>query len=237
MNSKLFFTLSIFVIILCSNLPKSSCADAYTSASYGLSHSKKAFDAHNFDHQKYYAGRALEALEKTRDLVGECGCTAAMNAIEDGIENMEEALDPVDWKMGRYYTKRAMENSYSILENLDVCSTETETSTESKDAAVDEPTPQITEEAEITTVEFDQNLEILEQSTQAHLKELNSKIKELCALMGCEDKGFVLEQSEIEKSKDGSFSSLEEAQVFYKNQATKAYQQVASHLQQCGGKQ
>ena len=237
MNSKLIFTLSIFVIILCSNVPKSSCADAYTSASYGLSHSKKAFTAHNFDHQKYYAGRALEALEKTRDLVGECGCTGAMNAIEDGIENMEEAQDPVDWKMGRYYTKRAMENTYSILENLDMCSTEAETSTENTDTAVDEPALQISEEAEITAVEFDQDLEILEQSTQAHLKELNSRIKELCALMGCESNASVLEQSEIEKSKDGSFASLEEAQVFYRKQAAKAYQQVASHLQQCGGKQ
>ncbi|MCX2719432.1 hypothetical protein [Lentiprolixibacter aurantiacus] len=122
MNPKFLLILTVLVSLICSSTPKSSCADAYTSASYGLSHTKKAFKAHNFDHQKYYAARALEALEKTESLVGDCGCTGAMDAIELGIENLEEAKDPADWKMGRYYSKRAMEKTYSILENLDLCS-------------------------------------------------------------------------------------------------------------------
>lgn len=122
MNSKLFFILATLIGLIASPSSSTSCEDAYTSASYGLSHVKKAFKAHNFDHQKYYAGRALEALEKTESLMGECGCGGAIDAIEEGVENLEEAMDPADWKMGRYYSKKAMENTYSLLENLDLCS-------------------------------------------------------------------------------------------------------------------
>jgi len=227
MNSKLFFTLSVFVIILCSYTPKSNCADAYTSASYGLSHSKKAFKAHNFDHQKYYAGRALEALENTRDLVGECGCDGAMNSLADGIENLEEAMDPVDWKMGRYYTQRAMDNTYAVLENLDICSMDGEATAQNEGNTENESQTNNSEENEQALVEF-------EQAVQENLKQLNEKIKEQCSLMGCESSEFVLDEASFINIKKETFKSIEDAQKFYREQAIKAYQQVMTALHKCG---
>ncbi|NND15847.1 MAG: hypothetical protein HKN89_05940 [Eudoraea sp.] len=237
MYAKLLYTLSLFIILILSSSPKSNCAEVYTSASYGLSHSKKAFKAHNFDHQKYYAERALEALEKTRGQVEECGCDGAMNSIEDGIKHLEEAMDPVDWKMGRYHTKRAMEYTYSILDNLDICSTDNEVSSETTDTPESDSRSQNLEESDTVSAEVDQALAEFEQSAEQNLKELNEKIKELGFLMDCESNEFVLDQAEIEKSKEGMFTSIEEAQMFYRAQATKAYKRAVSALEKCGGMQ
>jgi hypothetical protein len=233
MNPKLFVTLAIAVSLFCSSSPQSACADAYTSASYGLSHSKKAFNAHNFDHQKYYAGRALEALEKARGLVGECGCAGAMNSIEDGMKNLEEALDPADWKMGRYYSKRAVENTYSLLENLDLCSMSEDSP--AKQSGTD-GNNEIRSSASRDLVEghTEEAIREFEATAREQLEQLNEKIAELCQRLGCDNPLVAMEQAHTELPKGRVFSSLEEAMDHYKAQTIRAYEQAATAMKQCG---
>jgi hypothetical protein len=117
MNKILLLT----VCLATYTLMGADCTDAYASASYSLSHAKRSLNANNFDHQQYYAGRALEAFEKARGLVVSCGCNGSMDAILDGIEHLSEALDPKDWDMGRYYTKKAVADAEALLSALDAC--------------------------------------------------------------------------------------------------------------------
>jgi len=104
-----------------SFMSAANCDTAYSSAAYALSHAKKGLKADNYDHQKYYAERALEAFKKTQKLVESCGCAEALNSILDGIENLESAIDPEDWDAGRYFTKKAFANAQDALSAMDVC--------------------------------------------------------------------------------------------------------------------
>jgi hypothetical protein len=235
MNPKLIVIFAAVISLFCSSSPQSVCADAYTSASYGLSHSKKAFNAHNFDHQKYYAGRALEALEKTRDLVGECGCTGAMNSIEDGMENLEEALDPTDWKMGRYYSKKAMENAYSVLENLDLCSMSEDSVTEQSETDSDSKTGSSATSDSVED-ETEEAIQEFEATAREQLENLNKKIAELCQRLGCDNAKLAMEQTNTDLPQGRVFSSLEEAMDYYKAQTITAYEQAAMAVKQCGDK-
>ena len=99
--------LLLFASLLIVFFASANCDDAYSKASYALSHVKKSFSAKNFDHQKYYANKALEALEKAKQYVAVCGCDNALIPILDGIENLEKAMDPRDWEMGRYYSQKS----------------------------------------------------------------------------------------------------------------------------------
>ncbi|PCJ94102.1 MAG: hypothetical protein COA50_13195 [Flavobacteriaceae bacterium] len=109
-------------LISYSFMSAANCDNAYSSAGYALSHTKKALKSDNFDHQKYYADRALEAFKKTQKLVESCGCAEALNSILDGVENLESAIDPEDWDAGRYFSKRAFANAQDALTAMDICS-------------------------------------------------------------------------------------------------------------------
>lgn len=97
------------------------CTNAYSSATYALAHTKKSLKADNFDHQKYYADRALEAFEKTQKLVSACGCEDAKLPIISAIDNLKNATDPADWEAGRFYVKKALEQADQVIASLDIC--------------------------------------------------------------------------------------------------------------------
>ncbi len=225
--------IAILLICLCTQtaLGNSSCADGYTSASYGLSHSKKSFKANNFDHQQYYAGRALDALEKTRDLVNSCGCDGALISIAAGIENLEKALDPKDWDMGRYFTKRAIADLYSVLENLDLCSMSEETgvSNPNTDTIATKKTS-LSPEQQAAHIKA---LEELESAALTEFKELDQTVKKLSALLDCELPQFSIDQIEA-KYKDSSYAdSLKEMQDELIEDAQTLYKKALEAIEAC----
>ncbi|MEL4307683.1 hypothetical protein [Joostella sp. CR20] len=111
----------LLLFVLFSNYAISQCTSAYSQASYALAHTKKSLNADNFDHQKYYAGRAIEALEKAKGLVESCGCKDAVSPILDALDNMTQAEDPADWEAGRFYTKHGYEFLQTLMTKLDYC--------------------------------------------------------------------------------------------------------------------
>lgn len=116
-----FTFLWIFLGFFSLQANQTDCSEAHSPASYALFHTKKALKADNFDHQKYYAERALEAFEKTKALIESCGCDGALNATLDGLENLQKAVNPDDWDKGRFYTKKASADAQNLLGSLEVC--------------------------------------------------------------------------------------------------------------------
>ncbi len=98
-----------------------ACTKAHSAASYALFHAKKSLKADNFDHQRYYAERAIEAFKKTQEVIDDCGCDKAKNAILDGIENLTKAAEAEDWDKGRFYTKKGHAYAQDVIGFLDEC--------------------------------------------------------------------------------------------------------------------
>ena len=109
------------IALLTSFLGSANCNNAYASAGYGLSHAKKSMEANNFDHQQYYAERALQAFEKAKEQNESCGCPRAKDPILDGLENLNTALSQEKWDNARFYTKKALQNAEALLTSLDMC--------------------------------------------------------------------------------------------------------------------
>ncbi len=137
------------LLILSVNFSIAQCSSAYSQATYALAHTKKSLNADNFDHQMYYAGRAIDALEKAKTLVESCGCDDAINPILDGLDNLKQAEEPADWEAGRFYAKHGYEYLQELMTKLDICTTsaasvsyETNTSTvSSTETSIVESTP------------------------------------------------------------------------------------------------
>ncbi|ALM09177.1 hypothetical protein SB49_05090 [Sediminicola sp. YIK13] len=98
-----------------------NCGEAYSTATYALSHTKKSLDSNNFDHQMYYADRAINALEKTKGLAENCGCDNSMDYILNGLVDLKKSADPEDWDKGRYFAQKAYEELQSLISAFDIC--------------------------------------------------------------------------------------------------------------------
>lgn len=123
------FTLFITLLLLTLQAGFAQCTTAYSAASYALAHTKRALKADNFDHQMLYAQRGVEAMEKAKGLIEDCGCQGALNQLVLGQDNLSKAIEPADWEAGRYYTQIALAHVKSMMGELDLCTTSNNTTT------------------------------------------------------------------------------------------------------------
>ena len=97
------------------------CDNYYSKVTYALNHCKKAMEATNFEHQMYYAERALTALEKADEFKGDCVCKKAYDKAYDTKQTLDKAIEPVDWEAGRFFTKKALGQINELITFLDEC--------------------------------------------------------------------------------------------------------------------
>ncbi len=222
-NFTLFFACFILTIAV-----KANCTNAYSSASYALAHAKKAMSADNYDHQRYYAERALIAFEKTQVMTEECGCDTSAEYIYNGIGNLTKAVNPKDWEMGRYYTKKAVANAQDLLVALDLC-----TSGEGSDIP-DEAAPQYSEsEEDIKNPEELEAQLALKRMAEITMFELEKSVRELVKLLSCQeglDFSQILEQKTDEALQT---ESLEETKEFYRKQTVSLQLRALAAIKAC----
>lgn len=117
---KLYFVLFAFFCVYA--FPKeNNCELAYSTATYALSHAKKALKANNFDHQKYSSSKALASYEKIAEYVTDCKCDTFSEKISETIEDAKKAAVPKDWDRGRYYSKKVYNSTQDLIGLMDEC--------------------------------------------------------------------------------------------------------------------
>lgn len=180
MKKVIFFLALLIPIAL--QAQNSSCEKAYSKASYALLHVQKALKADNFDHQMYFAERAYEAFSETQESLQGCNCKTASDAVYEGVQNSQSAINPDKWETGRYFCKKALENARTLIDAISICNesgfstsyTPSETTTEISDISTD-----VENDALITaeTESIQQQQLTLEQKRQ-QLMEEQKKLEE-----------------------------------------------------------
>lgn len=227
----------ILTICLAANtMMGADCTNAYASASYSLSHAKRSLNANNFDHQQYYAGRALEAFEKARGLVVSCGCEGSMDAILDGIEHLNDALDPKDWDMGRYYTKKAVADAEALLSALDTCTQGASPSVENiphEDVVSVEDMSPVADQPK-RPEELDAQLE-LKRMAEITQVEFVQKWQELAKLTGCGQLPSPLNDLDKRTEDVIKAESLENTRSYYRDQFIRIQKLTLEAFLDCNG--
>ncbi|MEZ2414095.1 hypothetical protein ACA086_03970 [Muriicola sp. E247] len=229
----LAFVLTFFAIASGS----ANCNNAYASAGYSLSHAKNSMEANNFEHQQYYAERALSAFEKAKTQNENCGCQKAINPILDGIENLESALNQEKWDMGRFYTKKALENAEQLLNNLDVCTMGDIYQETPEETSAENPLKEIiatdSKADELADWEIKMNYK---QQAEAELAELERTIRELGKLFHCEKAMQILVSRKLKTENELRAESLESIRAFYMSQAVAMHNKALFAMIECSKK-
>ncbi|WP_318308250.1 hypothetical protein [Flagellimonas crocea] len=132
-KSHVFVVMAIFFAVQATF--SNQCDNFYSKVTYALSHGKKAMEATNFEHQMYYAERALTALEQSESFMSECSCDKAKNKTLDAMETLDKAIEPIDWEAGRFFTKKALGEINELITILDQCTLGTSSTVESTEVS------------------------------------------------------------------------------------------------------
>jgi len=162
------------------------CDNFYAKVTYALSHSKKAMDATNFEHQMYYAERALTALEKSEAFMAECSCDKAKNKTLAAMETLDKALVRVDWEAGCFFTKKALGEINELITIIDQCTlgASTTSSVVSSDNSSDDEGGEIdetTETASVKSMELEM-IKVFEKHADDKLQSAEQAISQLVEL-------------------------------------------------------
>jgi hypothetical protein len=174
--------LVVIVLIFAAQTTCAQCDNFYSKVTYALSHGKKAMEATNFEHQMYYAERALTALEKSEDFIAECNCDKAKNKTLDAMETLDKAVEPIDWEAGRFFTKKAVGEINELITIIDQCTLGTSPTVEETAGLSEEPEVETqTETASVAAMEMEM-IKVFEKHADDKLKSAEQAIDQLIEL-------------------------------------------------------
>jgi hypothetical protein len=236
MKTLIFTITAFFVSALCF----ANCTNAYASAGYGLSHAKKSMEANNFDHQQYYAERALQAFEKARYQNENCGCPGAADPILDGIENLQTALNQDKWDDGRFYTKKALQNAEQLLTSLDICTlgqaTETPPDEDQNDLASTEDLDLLSEDTTEIPDGWEAKLALKEMSEEKILA-LEKSIRDLAVIFECDKALQIIKERKGKSEAELRNENLTSVRSYYLSEVVAIHNKALFAMLECSRKQ
>ncbi|AWX45937.1 hypothetical protein HME9304_02969 [Flagellimonas maritima] len=219
------YVLFLYVCIFVTNISFSGqCDNFYAKVTYGLNHTKSALKATNFEHQTYYAERALIALEKSKAFMEECGCPKAKDKTLDAMEALKKAIDPVDWDAGRYFSKKSKGIINELITILDECTLgmpQTVVVEDNAESTIENEAYANTEENEQVSMEAEM-IKVFDKHSAERLSSLEKSIEQITVL----SKSFVYDPTK----KESDPNSLEAHQKAYLAEARRLLEKGLKEL-------
>lgn len=110
---------ALFLLTLPSFGSEKACAYAGSNVGYVISQTQKAIDSDDINISKFFAYKALNAIEKSRRQFEACGCDYATKSIDEALENLKRAARTTSLSGTRILLKRAIENEMGSLEAME----------------------------------------------------------------------------------------------------------------------
>tara|TARA_R110002051_G_scaffold250578_3_gene309939 strand:+ start:1262 stop:1951 length:690 start_codon:yes stop_codon:yes gene_type:complete len=119
MKSKIYF-LNIFLFLLLSSFTNKDRACEYVGSNieFITSQTQKALLETNLNKAKFEIYKAINAIEKTRGKLEDCGCSYASKNLFDGLDNLIMATKTSTINGARFLLNRVLENTASSIEAL-----------------------------------------------------------------------------------------------------------------------
>lgn len=112
--------LGILIFLLCSSFgPNLECAYAGSNINFAKNETQNALESADVNKARYHAYKALNAIEKSKDKLTECGCRYANERLEESITDLKNAIKAVSLGAAHVLLKRSMEHSAETLESLE----------------------------------------------------------------------------------------------------------------------
>jgi len=117
--NKLYLLLSIFIFTSLSSFGKSmECEYAGSNIAYAKVQAEKALNDKDINKAKYFAYKALNAFEKSKKQLTNCGCELAGKNIEEGLRNLKLATKATSLHAAQLLLAKSLEYTQNSLDAL-----------------------------------------------------------------------------------------------------------------------
>jgi len=96
-----------------------ACDYAGSNIGYIKTQTQKAINAEDLNTSRFFAYRALNAIEKSKKQFEACGCDYAVKSIYEGLDNLKKATRVASLNGTKILLKRALESALGSLEALE----------------------------------------------------------------------------------------------------------------------
>lgn len=116
---------ALFAFFLCLNISSYAIAGSkacdYAGSNLGFvkSQTEKAIAAEDLNQSRYHAYKALNAIEKSREQLDECGCEYASKSILEGLDNLKKATRASSLQGTRIFLGRALDSTMGSIDALE----------------------------------------------------------------------------------------------------------------------
>jgi len=117
---KFYYSIHIVVLVFLFSSFKvdKACEYAGSNINYVKTQTEKAIAVDDINQARYFAYKALNAIEKSKNQLKECGCEYATDNITEGLLNLKFATKATSLNSTRILLNRALENTLGGLESL-----------------------------------------------------------------------------------------------------------------------
>ena len=118
---KYYYSIFIVVLVLLFSSFKvdEACEYAGSNINYVKTQTEKAIAVDDINQARYFAYKALNAIDKSKNQLKECGCEYAAESIAEGLSNLKLAIKATSLNSTRILLNRALENTLGGLESLE----------------------------------------------------------------------------------------------------------------------
>jgi len=111
--------LVLLVFIFSSFKIEKACEYAGSNINFVKEQTEKAIAVENINKARYFAYKALNAIEKSKEQLNDCGCDYAEKSISEGLKNIKLAIKSSTLGNTKDLLSIALENIYSGIELLE----------------------------------------------------------------------------------------------------------------------
>ncbi len=117
---KMFYSFCMLCLfVLTSYSDNKACAYAGSNINYIKTQTQKALAAEDLNTSRYFAYKALNAIEKSRKQFEACNCDYANKSIYESLDYLKKATRVSSLNGSKILLKRALENAIGSLEALE----------------------------------------------------------------------------------------------------------------------
>lgn len=119
MKTRYFVFCALLFALFSSFEISEECEYAGSNMGYIKTQTQKAIAATNVSESHFLAYRALNALEKSKEQVHDCGCDDAIDFMLDALENLKMATRATSLDATRILLNRSLENTLASLQAIE----------------------------------------------------------------------------------------------------------------------
>lgn len=165
-----------------TNPTSTACDYAGSNISYVQTQTQKAIEAEKINISHYFAYKALNAIEKSKEQFEACGCEHAEKSISESLSNLKKATKVTSITSTRILLVRALENTQGSLEAL-----REHEETHTSDYANDVLTMNTVDVRSKKPVRKPTDIKVLERKIDSSLISFQKSLKKVVQTVNCKE--------------------------------------------------